>query len=84
MALPLRKLGGGIAAAADPDWPKGCPVAYGVYSATESGVQMEKVSDVQSDGIYLSKKLLHVMSPAFLQVAEHLPAHEKYQISCLF
>lgn len=74
---------GGDTSAADPDWPKGCPLAYGIYSAIESGVQMEKVRDIQSDSVYLSKKLLYVMSPASLRAAEHLCVAGKQWLNSL-
>lgn len=34
--------------------------------------------DVRSDGIHLPKKLLSVMSPALLAVAEYQPAEGKW------
>lgn len=44
-------------------------------SAVKVGVKREKGEEVQSDDICLPKKLLGVMSPDYLGVAEHLPAH---------
>lgn len=41
----------------------------------KAGVKREKGEDVQSDDICLPKKQLGVMSPDYLGVAEHLPAH---------
>lgn len=43
-------------------------------SAIKAGVKREKWENVQSDDICLPKKLLGVMSPDYLGVAEHLPA----------
>jgi len=39
----------------------------------KAGVKKEEKKDIKSDGICLPKKVLHMMSPAFLEVAEHLP-----------
>jgi len=37
------------------------------------------MGNINSDGVCFAKKPLHVMGPAFLEVAEHLPAHGKYE-----
>lgn len=42
-----------------------------------AGVKKEEGGDVGSDGICLPKEPLHTMSPACLDVAEHLPADGK-------
>lgn len=46
-------------------------------------VKKEKGS-VWSFGIFLPKEFLHVMSPALLEVAEHLPAVGKKLVNPLF
>lgn len=46
-------------------------------SAIKAGVTKEEGQDVWTDVICLPKKLLHVTSPAFLEVAEHLSAEGK-------
>lgn len=43
-----------------------------------------KKRDIQSDGICLPNTLFHVMSPAFLEVDEHLPDDRKQRLNSLF
>ena len=44
-------------------------------SARKAGVKKEEAEDIHSAGICLPRKLFCMMSPAFLEVAEHLPAY---------
>lgn len=53
------------------DIPRRRAMCSAIKAKGESG------EDVQSDATHLAKKLLCVLSPAFLGVAEHLPATGK-------
>lgn len=46
-------------------------------SSIKYGVNKEEGWDVWSNGVCIPKKPLRLMSPAFLEVAEHLPANGK-------
>lgn len=51
------------------------------WTAIKARGMKEEGMDFQRDGVCLPKKLLHVMSPAFLEVAEHLPGDGKQGMS---
>jgi len=54
-----------------------------LWSALKVGGKTEEGGEIQSDDICLSKKMLHMMRPTFLKVAEHLPANGKQWMNSL-
>jgi len=53
-------------------------------SAIKEGRKKEDGEDVRSDVLCLPKQPLHVMGPAFLEMAKHLPADGKERTNYLF
>lgn len=53
------------------------PDHMALCSAIKTGGKKMEAGDIGNDGVCLLKKQLHVMSPAFLEMAEKLPANEK-------
>lgn len=58
-------------------------ILYDVILSNKTSVMEEEGEGVWSDGIFLFKKQLCVMIPAFLRVAEHLPCDGKKQMKSL-
>ena len=72
-----KKMGEDIARTADPNRLKGYSIPYDILLSNKAIEKMEEVVDVLSDCICLSKILLRIVSPSFLEVAEHLPTDGK-------
>lgn len=72
-----KELGGDTARTGDPACPEGYSVPYGGMLSSKSWGRGGGGGDVQGNGVSLPKKPLHAMSPAFLDMAEHLPADGK-------
>lgn len=60
------------------------PYCMTLYSTIQTGVKKEEGRGVWSDDICLPKKPLCMTSPAFLEVAEHLPAKGEQRMNSLF
>jgi len=73
-----RKLGGDRTRTAGPGCPEGYSTPQDIMLSNKSWNKDGGRGDIGSDGICLPKKRLRMLSPAFLAVAEHLPADWKW------
>lgn len=69
-----QELGGDTGRAVGPGWPKGWSTPGGVVLSNKTVVKKEEGGTTGSDGTYLTKEPLPMMSPAVLEAAELLPA----------
>lgn len=59
------------------EWKKGYSIPYDIILSNNMWWNEEGRRHTWTNGIFLFKKPLHVMCPAFQEMAEHLPADRK-------
>lgn len=77
-----KELGGNTAGIGDPSWLQEYSIPHGMRLSKKS-LGKEEHMNVWGDGVFPSHYHMDC-SPAFLQLAEHLPDHVKQQINSLF
>ena len=73
-----KQLGGGQNHDGSPKLAKGTFHTICCATQTLKRGKKEVAERVQSDGVHLLKTLLHMLSPAFLEVAKYLAADGKH------